>query len=47
MLQQLRRYDNDWRSHHRRHMDESSLVKQITAITILLVSLIIILTFMP
>jgi len=47
MFQQLMRYDSDWRSHHRRYMDEPSPVKQFVAITITLGALILFLMLMP
>ena len=47
MFHQLLRYDNNWRNHHRRYMDEPSLIKLVIIIAILLAMLIFILAFIP
>lgn len=35
MLNQFMRYDTDWRNHHRRFMDEPSIIKQIIEIVVI------------
>jgi len=47
MLDQLTRYETDWRKHHRRFMDEPSIIKQVVELAAMLSSLILLLMLLP
>lgn len=47
MFNQFTRYDTDWRKHHRRFMDEPSIIRQVIEIVIMLTVLLLLLFLLP
>ncbi len=47
MFNQLMHYDSDWRRHHRRYMDQASLVRQIVTFCVTVFALVMLLMFFP
>jgi len=47
MLQQLHQWGDKWHDHHRRFMDDSSILRQILELVVMLTVLIMILTLLP